>query len=401
VNNDPNSGLDRIWPGVRAEIESARRKQAFRRKATRVAAVSCLVVAVGAVALIGFKVAVPEVWAFHPWQLQDISSEIGVSADYPLTRGKHIFVVHGHGDHQHIACIEKRTGAMLWTNATSFSKCRLAADGQRVYVLASTQGANWICAALNARNGTTLWSQPSSQTPAAPPSTLTVLRAGLCWSEGNRVVLREPATGRLVWSKPVGSGGLLSAPVQQGTALFTASLDTFYALSLGTGEVLWSQPLADRTPLAAFSRPMLEAGDSRIYYASRDGQGKGVLRCIETGTRKVLWTQGTEVPVKLHFHGERVFVRSQDLNAFDARTGQPLWQVAVGGCGTLSFRGDRVYLVDAAERSRVLALDGGTGKQVWTQTVAGSCNGIIVTGRMGILSGNDRTLYAFALNEQS
>jgi glucose dehydrogenase len=87
------------------------------------------------------------------------------------------------------------------------------------------------------------------------------------------------------------------------------------------------------------------------------------------------------------------------LLAFDARTGQPLWQAPAGGCGTLSFEGNRVYLVDAKERSRVLALDAATGSQVWTRAMAASCNGIIVTGGMGILSGNDHTLYAFALNE--
>ena len=271
-------------------------------------------------------------------------------------------------------------------------------DNQRVYVLATGQDGHWISAALSAKNGATLWTQPASETPSGPPSTITVLRDGLCWSEGNQVVLRNPATGRLVWSRTVGSGGLLSAPVQQGTTLFTASLDTFHALNPHTGEVLWSLPLANRTVLAGLTRPLLEAGAGRIFCASRNDQGKGVLRSIAPDTRRILWTQETAVPVKLHFHGERLFVRTPDLNAFDARTGRPLWQAPVGGCGTLSFHADRVYLVDAAERSRVLALDAVTGKQVWTHAVAASCNGIVVTGQMAILSGNDHTLYAFALN---
>jgi hypothetical protein len=33
--------------------------------------------------------------------------------------------------------------------------------------------------------------------------------------------------------------------------------------------------------------------------------------------------------------------------------------------------------------------------------VVASCNGIVVTGHYGILSGNDRTLYTFDLNDQS
>jgi outer membrane protein assembly factor BamB len=283
----------------------------------------------------------------------------------------------------------------------TFAKCRLAADNQRVYLMANGRDGNWICAALSAKNGATLWTQPASETPAGPPSTLTLLRNGLCWSEGNRVVLREPATGRLLWSRTVGRGGLLSAPVQQGTTLFTAALDQLHALNPRTGDVLWSQPLASHTVLANLTRPMLEAGAGRIFCASRDDQGKGVLRCIEPATRQVLWTRETAAPLKLHFHSERLFVRTPDLNAFDTRTGRPLWQAPVGGCGTLSFRGNRVYLVDAAEKSRVLALDVVTGKQVWTHAVVASCNGIVVTGHYGILSGNDRTLYTFDLNDQS
>jgi len=398
VNHDLDSGLDKIWPGVRAEIESARRKQAFRRRAVRVAATVCLPLAVALIVVFGLPL-LAQSWAFHPWQLQGISSETGVSADYPLARGKQIFVVHGQGDRQHIACVTKRSGAVVWTNALNFSKCRLAVDNQRVYVLANGQGGHWICAALSAKNGATLWTQPTSETPSGPPSTITVLRDGLCWSEGSRVVLRDAATGALFWSRTIGSGGLLSAPVQQGRTLFTASLDTFHALNPHTGEVFWSLPLADRTVLAALTRPMLEAGAGRVFCASRNDHGKGVLRSIAPDTREILWTRETAAPVKLHFHGERLFVRTPDLDAFDARTGQPLWQAPVGGCGTLSFEGNRVYLVDAKERSRVLALDAATGSQVWTRAMAASCNGIVVTGQMGILSGNDQTLYAFALNE--
>lgn len=401
MKSDQDGGFEAIWPGVRAEIESARHRRVNQRRAVRIGGSLALLMAVAGLGVIGLQSLTPHARAFNPWQLQDISSETGISADYPLALGKRIFVVHGHGDHQNIACVEKRSGAITWTNGLSFSRCRLAADEQRVYLLANANGGHWVCAALDARTGSTLWSQPASESLAGLPSTLTMLRDGLCWSEGNRVVLREAATGKLVWNTTIGSGGLLSAPVPREGVLLAASSDGFHALSPRTGEILWSQPLPGSSAVARFTRPMLEAGGDRLFCASRSSGGKGVLWCIDTGTKKVLWTRETEVPVKLHLHGERVFVRSLNLDAFDARTGQALWQAPVGGCGTLSFHGDRVYLVDAAEHSRVLALDSATGHRVWTHAVAGSCNGVVVSDRVGFLSGNDRTLYAFALNEES
>ncbi len=396
MNDDKNPGFEAIWPGVQAEIRAARR----RRKAVRIGASAGVLLLAAGLSGVVLRFAAPSVWAVNSWEVADVSAETGISADYPLARGRHIYVVHGQGDHQHIACVMKHSGALAWTNDLRFSKCRLAADDERVYLLVNADAGRWVCAALDARTGATLWREPASEIPSGLPSTLAVLPNGLCWSEGNHLIMREPATGKLVWGKSIGSG-LLSAPVQGEGALIAASSDRIHALNPVTGEPLWSQALPGSSVLARFTRPMLEASGGRLFCASRNNLGKGALCCIETATRKVLWTQETEAPFKLHFHGAQVFVRSLNLDAFDAQTGAPLWQLPVGGCGTLSFHRGRVYLVDAAERARVLALDSVTGKPVWTHTVAGSCNGVVVSDRVALLSGNNRTLYAFALNGRS
>lgn len=397
------SGLEAIWGGVQAEIESARRRRRYGRFIARTgAALGVLAVLTGAFLLSSKPRGGQETaWGFSPWQVRDISGATGISADYPLARGKQIFVVQGSEGRQHVACIGKRSGQLEWANPLEFSHCRLAADDARVYLLAHTEGGRWVCAALNARSGETVWQQAANQTAGGSPSTLAVLRGAVCWSEGDQVTLRDGATGNLIWRKALGGGRLLSAPVEQGEAVYVASTDEFHALSRQTGELLWSEKLGERSGLAGFIRPLLEADGGRVYCASRNRQGNGTLCCLETDTRKVRWTRETEAPIKLHVSGGQVFVRAQDLKTFDARTGQALWEVAVGGCGTLSFSAKRVYLVDKAEKGRVVALDRATGKRVWNHAAAPSCNGIVVSGRMGILSGNDRTLYVFAINEQS
>ncbi len=183
--------------------------------------------------------------------------------------------------------------------------------------------------------------------------------------------------------------------------LFAASAEHCYAINESNGEILWQCPLTTGHVPGLFTRPMLVAAAGQVLCARRTSQGKGILCCIKPETQTIAWTRETEAPLNLHVHQAKAFVRSGNLSAFDARTGQPLWRVPVGGCGTLSFRANRIYLVDAAEKARVLALNGETGKQVWARRLAASCNGIVVSGPVGLLSGNNHTLYAFALNENS
>jgi outer membrane protein assembly factor BamB len=94
----------------------------------------------------------------------------------------------------------------------------------------------------------------------------------------------------------------------------------------------------------------------------------------------------------------RLYARSRELDALDAVTGRALWSVPIGGCGGLSFDEGTVYAVDADSRGRMVALDDRTGRPLWHRDLAGSCNGIVVSGGMGFLSGNNGRLHAVFLD---
>lgn len=401
---DPKQGLAEIWPRVRAEIAQARQRELTRRKVMRIGAALGLLVLGAVVVMMQFRAGNPappaQLWGFQPWHMAGINPAIGISEDYPLDRGKRIFVVQGQGDQQRLVCLEKRTGAKRWTSPFAFSDCRLAADDERVYLLADTGSGEWTCTALKAQNGETLWTGAAGRPAGAAFSALTIGSHGLCWTEGNRLVMRDPATGGRRWTKTLDSSRVLSSPVELADSLYVGTGDQLRALDPKNGDLLWSCQLRGGGVLG-LKRPLLKGRAGRIFCALPGSSAGGTLNCIDANTHELLWTQETEAPTRLDVCENEIFVRSQSLSAFEARTGQALWQVSAGGCGTVSFSGNRVYLVNATERGLVLALDGRTGKQLWTQPVAGSCNGIVVSGPVGFLSGNDRILYAFRLHARS
>ncbi|MBN2505660.1 MAG: PQQ-like beta-propeller repeat protein [Verrucomicrobia bacterium] len=395
--------LDTIWPRVRAEIDSVRRREGRRRRAARVGLSVAGGLALG-MAVWGGAFGRPGVGAsrrtFHAWQLRDIRASPGICADYPLAQGELLVVIRAAGNRQHLAGVDRGSGLLRWSNEIDFAQCRLAADRDRVYVLGATPGGAWRCAAFKTRTGVPLWNEPIPGQRGGAPSTLTLLPGGLGWTDGGRVVVLARDTGRVRWHRTVDSSRWLSAPVAHGGTLWVASPERLHAIRPDTGDLRWSQTLA--VPAASgFSRPLLTAGRGRIYCAARRREGAGTVWCASAETGRIVWTRNTGVPLKLALQGGWVFVRSEGLSAFDARTGHMHWRVPVGGCGSISFSHDRIYLVDARQRGRVMALDRRTGRSVWSRPLTASCNGIVVCGPMAFLSGNNRTLYAFPLNKHS
>ena len=401
--NDPHdNGLDAIWPRVSAEIESERRKSVRRQRALRRTAIG-----VGALAATGLVLmAVARIGPFgtegrgatDSWQLADVSLSADNRSEYPLVRGRRVFAVRHSGGGQHVVCIEKLTGAVLWESGLQFQECRLAADERRVYVLARADGAAWQCAALDAASGKMLWSRADELLSKQPPLTLTIVPGGVCWVRKGELVLRDCETGAPKWRASFAANETLSTPVERRGIIFTASRSKLHALNATTGDHLWSRALANDTAVFAPLPPFLKATAGRLLIAFREGAARGVLQCVDPDTHDVLWTRETPVPVNLDADTEHVYLRSQALGAYDARTGALLWTANVGGCGPLAFDDGRVYLADPKGRYSLLALDARVGKPVWRRSAVASCGGIVISGKIGFVSGNDGRLRAVVLD---
>jgi len=401
VNGHNDNGLDSIWPRVSAEIESERRKAVRRRQTLRRTTAGLGVLGVAGLAF----VAMTGLWTSAPnddgatdsWQVEDVSPTADNRSEYPLVRGCGVFALRREGDRQHVVCIEKLTGHVLWKSELKFHECRLAADERRVYALARADGADWLCAALEARSGETIWSRGDDRANPHPPSMLSVTPAGVCWTRKGELVLRDCETGDLKWSASLGANEILSATVEQDGTVFAASRSKLYALHSDTGRCLWSRTLANDSAAFAPFPPFLKASAGKLLVASRRAAGGGLLQCVDPGTRDVLWTRETPAPINLHADADRVYLRSQALAAYETRTGTPLWTAKVGGCGPLAFQDGRVYLADPKGRYSLLALDARSGKPVWRHSTVASCGGIVINGETGFVSGSDGRLHAVAL----
>lgn len=404
--NDPHdNGMDRIWPRVSAEIESERRKAIRSRKLLRRTAVgfSALAMAVF-VFMVTTKTWLPvtdERGASDSWQLADVSLSADNRSEYPLVRGQRIFAVRGKGDRQHVVCIGKVTGTILWESESPFRECRLAADERRVYVLTRTESAVWQCAALDATSGKLLWSRADYLSATQPPLTFSVLQAGVCSTRQGGLVLRDCETGDPKWHAIFGTHEVVSAPVEHGGAVFTASRNRLYAFNAGTGERLWGRALEGNPVAFAPLPPLLRTSAGRLVVAFRKGIAGGVLQCVDPNTQEVLWACETSVPINLDADTEHVYLRSQALGAYDARTGVLLWTANVGGCGPLAFDDGRVYLADPKGRYGLLALDARVGKPVWHHSTVASCGGVVISGKIGFVSGIDGRLRAVVLDAGS
>lgn len=394
--------LNDIWPRIGAEIEKARGRKALGRRLPRLVAVS------GAAALtVGLAIHAvmrptrrdepqksrPQV----PWDLTLISPARNVSAEYPLLCGDSVLALRGNGENRRVVCIHKHAGTIQWESAVRFAACRFACDDRRLYLMYRAATPLWQCIALDRRSGKELWRRSAEKAGGALPSMLTVTRGNVLWSRGNRLILCAGQSGRTVWTRTTSPNEMLTALRARGETVFAASLRSVYAFRTATGERLWTR-LITQQQTGGLGRGLLEINKGRVFAAGRNPNGAWCISCLNAETGAVVWTAPSDMPFRLQATDKLVLVRSGALTALDARDGAPLWRAPVGGCGSISAREGRLYMVDMADRRGLIALDARSGQMKWRRGGGGSCNGVVADGGMAFISGNDGTLHALALN---
>ena len=398
MEEQPQTQLDRIWPAVQAEIESARRRETIRRRVPRIASVLVLcLLGAGAAWYCNRRPGTPSSCPCRPWEFRDVTPIVGACHKYPLISGKNVYVVRGAGRKQHVACLNKHSGELAWESDLTFSTCRLTADDRRLYILAKHHGQTWTCTALHAKDGRPLWSRTDETTPGTAPSIPTLLQDGLCWSVDRNLVCRDRESGDLRWQVSLNTRGCLSSPIENEQTVFVASVNELYALEPADGTVLWTCRFSHSSAGGRFLRPILAGGPGRIVVAAGKARGPGGLWCVATDTRELLWRRDIHVPSRLQMEKEHVLVRSGGLYAFNAVTGSVMWSALVDGCGFVSFADDRIYAVAGEDRARLVTFNRRSGGEIGNLPVMASCNGIVVSGGMGFMSGNDGRLRAIPL----
>ena len=185
--------------------------------------------------------------------------------------------------------------------------------------------------------------------------------------DSGRMYAFDALTGATVWvGKEEGLEDLNSAAVGHG--LVFASMDGIgswngiIAYDADTGEIVW------HSLNGHYIRASKTLKGNLLYVADFEGQ----LYALDAGTGSVLWSTPEECCVNDQaptVAGGRVFQMRTDatLTAYDARTGQQLWQRAHGISGSTTAAQGKLFVPDDPT---LFALDQATGTEIWSVPLA-------------------------------
>lgn len=167
-----------------------------------------------------------------------------------------------------------------------------------------------------------------------------------------------------------------------------------YALDAQTGKLLWQQgPLVNvlmGNPVVANGLVYVTAGDTGFPFSQlmKDqqsggkaslvrGLGYSALYAFNAQTCKPVWRydfNGNAMPTPVA-DGNSVYMATGDSHMYklDAATGKLVWQTDIGGFDSMSSlnvyhqNGKNYVIVGTSMANHEVAVDGDTGKVVWTQ----------------------------------
>lgn len=221
-----------------------------------------------------------------------------------------------------------------------------------------------------------------------------VLAGGALYlASGSSVYALDPVTGQALWPKPFQAADRIwSSPVVQNDTVYVGSLDhNVYALKAQDGSMLW-QYTTDGAIVST-----LTLGDGALFFSSFDG-----VYALEAGTGALRW----HFPSKVWFWATplfsdgKLFVGTRDgiLYAFDASSGQPVWEKTPGGRIYYSpGLGDGVLVIGSSEEPfNLYGIDPEKGTTLWTKPLGAAPAGdIAVANGVAYVQARDVTVFAF------
>jgi outer membrane protein assembly factor BamB len=227
--------------------------------------------------------------------------------------------------------------------------------------------------ALDARNGTLVWSVQTAGPNQAQP--IAVGDDVIVASLDGRVYRLRQATGEQVWVTQVAGGGaIMAAPTVAGERFFVSSIDNrLSAMSLATGDRLWDRRRAHPADMtitgqagAAVSGEMVVTGfsDGRLVaYATQDG---ATLWDQDLSGGKSEFTDVDTTPV---FVGDLIVAGCHKVGLFGVNvvTGDVTWMLRGVGFGTPVLFDGLLYVSQA--NGRYLSIDPSDGRVLWLTRV--------------------------------
>lgn len=249
--------------------------------------------------------------------------------------------------------------------------CAVAADR----VFAACRNGFLYC--LDLDGGRPLWLFDVKGEITSMPA---VFEGGVLVSTLDGRVVCVDGKGGLLWEVEVG-GSVLSSPVPSGKRVYFTSLDGFlYCVDAARGSEKWRFQ-AD-APLEV--SPCIYEG--QVLCASYEG----TLFALDAGSGRLLWSthlQGLPVCFPVADEGRVFQVTDAELRCADSQSGKTLWSLALGGkvLSNPAVRGNQLVILmgGPGEGSFLLSLDARTGDRLW-QVALG-----METGKANILATNN------------
>jgi outer membrane protein assembly factor BamB len=269
-----------------------------------------------------------------------------------------------------------------------------------------------VLAALDESSGDVLWELDlGSPIRASPAIGGALVFAG---TDAGELVAARAADGGVAWRRALQDGTLLASLLVVKDTLFAGSEGgTIFALELDTGVERWSMPVSGAvTRGPAFGDGVLYVGAAGGRFSAIDVESQAVGWATELGPGEVgtptvgdglvyagrglrapdvahdlvaldiddgsvVWSFESPAGQQVHMGGLAgglVFAASEDGNlyALDATTGAAAWTASIGERLTtpVAIVDDVVYL--SAEPRAVLAVNAGSGRELWRVPVVGN-----------------------------
>ena len=313
-----------------------------------------------------------------------------------VVQGQSVYLLEGAAGQARIVAVDAGTGRTRWTSKTP-SGGYIEATGERVFCLsaAGDRAGDLIC--LSADDGRPLWRFPAGGgEPSGPPCRPLALRdRWVCWSSGADLVLLDAASGQLMWRRTFDGNALPSRPVAVGENVCLATRWGLWSVEVAGGAARSLGRFERRLP--GEGHPLLAMAGARAYLAGASPAGAGQLYCLDVPTGQRLWHREIPQTRSISAAGAGVYLRAQRVTALDGYTGRTLWTRAAEGTGPVSVQRGMVCFVDSGGGGRLVGLDPAGGRCLWQVAGVRSFHGLSPDCAVAYVQGADGGLRAVAV----
>jgi len=381
----------------RAQPQQGARWRRRLRPVARIAA--ALVLALGAARLVLSRLGRdPDAGcACHPWELTGVQPLDAGGLAQPLLCGQSLIALRQVGREKWLTAVSRHTGKKMWHVSAPFEGGP-ATDGTRVFAWVRGEDGTRQMAAHDAATGRLYWRHPfPDASRVLRPREIVAGEQGVGWVDRNAVTWLDARNGRCRWSAALTPGETPRPKLVIGPGcVVVADAREICARAMKSGERLWTHQL--EPGLAGWLEPRISGDANRLAVARTIAPSVDRLTCLDIRSGQTLWKQDTSSPAQhILFQDGMLFVRGQEVKAFDGTAGTPVWSMPASGCSPVTLANGRLYLM--AGIKGLLVVDPATGAPLWHADTPASCSGLAVAGRMGYVRTRDGVLHAIQLGD--